>query len=170
MPEVLVEFAETIADAGGKSYMARACGSEMPDGRWQGWIEFVPMGSGEPLRTGRETTQPNHTDAAYWATGLTPVYLEGALRRAQRPFTRAAAPPVMPPIFDEPAVESVLNPFSVIRKGEPILRRQLAALSPWHLVNIVRDFGLSDMTADELGSMPAADLIELIVSNTRRMS
>jgi len=177
MPEVLVEFGEPVADEGGRNYIARACGGEMADGRWQGWIEFVPIGSGEPLRTSRETTQPNRADVSYWATGLTPIYLEGALRRAQNPVTRPVARPVAPPIFGEPAppaevapggVESVLNPFSVIRKGEPLLRRQLSALSTWHLVNIVRDFGLSDESADELNALSAADLVELIVSAARR--
>jgi hypothetical protein len=179
MPEVLVEFAESVADEAGNTYTARACGGEMPDGRWQGWIEFVPVGSGEPLRTSRETTQPNYTDVAYWATGLTPIYLEGALHRAQKPLTRPAAQPAAPPIFEAPApatengsgtVDSVLNPFSVIRKGEPLLRRQLAALSSWHLVNIVRDFRLSDRTPVELDGMTAAELIDLIVAATRRQS
>ena len=35
-----------------------------------------------PIATGRETTQPNRTDTEYWATGLSEVYLEGALQRA----------------------------------------------------------------------------------------
>src|SRR5256885_14054355 len=70
--EVLVEFAEAVSSEDGKSYTARACGSEMPDGKWQGWIEFVPEDGGDPLRSARETTQPNRQDTEYWATGLTP--------------------------------------------------------------------------------------------------
>jgi hypothetical protein len=57
-------------------------GAEMPDGLWHAWIEFAAEGGGELLATSRETTQPNRTDAVYWATGLTHVYLEGALTRA----------------------------------------------------------------------------------------
>jgi hypothetical protein len=60
----------------------------MPDGLWEGWIEFIPTDGGAPLRSRRETTQPNRDDAVYWATGLTPVYLEGALERALRPAVR----------------------------------------------------------------------------------
>ena len=41
---------------------------------------------GAAVRSGRETTQPNRQDTAYWATGLTPVYLEGALGRALNPL------------------------------------------------------------------------------------
>jgi hypothetical protein len=54
----------------------------MEDGRWQGWVEFLPPRGGRVLLSGRETIQPNRADLAYWASGLTPVYLEGALGRA----------------------------------------------------------------------------------------
>jgi hypothetical protein len=176
MAEALVEFADPIADERGNRYTARACGSEMHDGLWQGWIEFLPIGAGEPVRSGRETTQPNRTDAEYWATGLTYVYLEGALRRALNPLVRPAPREISPPVFDTPApatdmlpgpVDSVLNPFSVFRKGEPLLRRQLSALSGWHLVNIIRDYRLSSTSVDQLNALPAADLVELIVSAVR---
>lgn len=54
----------------------------MEDGLWEGWVEFEPVHGGPSVSTGRETTQPNRKDTVYWATGLTPVYLEGALIRA----------------------------------------------------------------------------------------
>ena len=88
MAEVLVEFAERVSNGESKNYIARACGDEMPDGMWQGWIEFIPIGGGQPVRSGRETTQPNRVDTEYWATGLTPVFLEGALSRALKPLRR----------------------------------------------------------------------------------
>ena len=176
MAEVLVQFTEPVLDDDGTAYVARACGSEMPDGLWQGWIEFLPVGEGEAVRSGRETTQPKHEDLAYWATGLTAVYLEGALDRALRPAVRAPEPQIPPPVFDTPADgdlapgaahEAVLNPFSVYRKGESLLRRQLSALSEWHLVNIIEAYKLSDLSDDQLNRMPATGLIELIVSNVR---
>ena len=175
MAEVLVEFTEPVTDSEGITYTARACGSEMDDSRWQGWIEFLPLDGGEPLRSGRETTQPNRADTLYWATGLTPVYLEGALARALKPLVRQPARPIAPPVFDEPArelppppaAESILNPFSVYRKGEGLLRRQLSAFSVWHLVNIVRAHDLSDLSSEELNQMAAAELIELIVTRVR---
>lgn len=176
MAEVLVEFADPIADERGNRYTARACGSQMDDGLWQGWIEFLPIGAGEPVRSKRETTQPNRTDAEYWATGLTYVYLEGALRRALNPLVRPPQREILPPVFREPApsaevapgpVDSVLNPFSVFRKGEPLLRRQLSALSAWHLVNIIRDYRLSNAGVDQLNALSPVDLVELIVSAVR---
>jgi hypothetical protein len=36
------------------------------------------------MRTDRETTQSNHEDLAYWATGLGDAYLQGAFSRARR--------------------------------------------------------------------------------------
>jgi hypothetical protein len=35
------------------------------------------------LRTDRETSQPNRISTEYWVSGLEPIYLEGALARAQ---------------------------------------------------------------------------------------
>lgn len=177
MAEVLFEFPDLVASEDGKTYLARACGAEAPDGMWQGWIEFVPRGDGSPLRSGRETTQPNRTDAKYWATGLTAVYLEGALRRAERPVVRTIAVPPVPPYFDEPArpfvvdgatTEAVLDPFSVYQKGEALLRRQLSAFAGWHLVNIIRKYGLSDEDPVRLGLREPAALIEIIVNGVRR--
>ena len=87
MAEVLVQFAELISDEQGRLYIARAIGEQMPnDTRWQGWIEFVPEDGRPPIASDRETTQPNRTDTEYWATGLTPVFLEGALQRALHPL------------------------------------------------------------------------------------
>jgi len=173
--EVLLEFADAITSEDGKNYTARACGSEMPDGRWQGWIEFLPHGEGEPIRSSRETTQPNRRDTEYWASGLTYVYLEGSLRRALKPLARPIAPDVLPPVFDGPApasaasaTESVLDPFSVYRKGEALLRRQLSALAGWHLVNIIRRYELSDEDPAILSGTEPGRLVELIVEAVRQ--
>ena len=59
---------------------------------WEGWIEFVPTDGGEVIVGSVESRQPNRRDLAYWASGLTRVFLEGALHRAQQPVTvRASA-------------------------------------------------------------------------------
>ncbi len=59
MAEVLAQFADPVADDDGHRYRAQACGAPMPDGLWEGWIEFVPLNGGTPVRSPRETTQPN---------------------------------------------------------------------------------------------------------------
>ena len=175
MAEVFVEFTEPVVARDGTAYIARACGREADHGMWQGWVEFLPVDGGEPIRSGRETTQPNRQDTAYWATGLTPVYLEGALERASNPLSRGPDRPAPEPVFEEPAPdvaqqpahESVLNPFSVYRKGEALLRSQLSALSGWHLVNIIIAYELSEQREPDLAVTPASVLVELIVSTVR---
>jgi hypothetical protein len=175
MAQVLATYNDVLADDDGIRYRAQACGSEMADGKWQGWIEFIPLDDSEPIRSGRETTQPNRADAVYWATGLTNVYLQGALQRALNPLVRRVAAPDVP-AFGEPAPaahtmggtavaqEAVLNPFTVYERGEAPLRRQLAALSAWHLVNIIQAYRLSDTPITVLNHLPASDLIEIIVA------
>ena len=95
MAEVLAEFANQILGDDGVVYRAQAAGAVMPDGRWEGWIEFIPIaGETHVLRTPRETTQPNRRDAVHWATGITGIYLEGALKRASNPrIEHVSAPP-----------------------------------------------------------------------------
>lgn len=177
MAEVLAIYPDAILGSDGRTYTARACGSPMDDSRWQGWLEFEPVDGGGPLRSSRETTQPNRVDTAYWATGLTSVYLEGSLERTLKPgpvsAPRAAAQtpafdgPAPPPSATPPPTEGVLNPFSVYRKGEAFLRRQLAAFAGWHLVNIIRAYNLSTESADELELRSPAELIETIVAGVK---
>lgn len=83
MAETLVQYQNPIAAPDGKRYEASTCGAPMDGGpQWHGWVEFVPVNGGEAIRTSRDTTQPKRADIEYWATGLTPVYLQGALARA----------------------------------------------------------------------------------------
>jgi len=84
MDELIHEFTNEIADADGHLYAARAMGRR-GKGRtvWEGWLEFTPAGGrGMVRRSQIETTQPNREALAYWASGVEPVYLEGALGRA----------------------------------------------------------------------------------------
>ena len=68
MAETLLQFQEHVSGPDGTAYEARACGAPMAGGTWQGWIEFIPVNGGAPLRSPRETTQPNRADTVYWAT------------------------------------------------------------------------------------------------------
>jgi len=131
------------------------------------------------VRSGRETTQPNLVDLEYWATGLTPVYLDGALRRALAGRTRVVSPaPVETPAFDgpapawvsagtEPAYRAVLDPFSVYAKGDDLLRQELSAMSPWHLRNIIRAYDLASSPDLDLETLTAPELIGVIMSGVR---
>ena len=66
----------------GRTYRPRAYGQTQPDGTWGGWIAFFPLDGSPAVATDRETTQSTLAALSVWASGLTSVYLEGALDRA----------------------------------------------------------------------------------------
>jgi hypothetical protein len=77
------EHANNVKD-GDTVYVVRICGEERLDRTWEGWLEFHPTNTVQQiLRTDQETSQPNRAAIEYWADGLEPIYLEGALARAQ---------------------------------------------------------------------------------------
>ena len=82
MREVIHVMELEVRAPDGRLYRPRVLGEETNLGTWEGWIEFLPVTGGDSLSTDRETTQPNRGDLAYWATGLEPIYFEGALERA----------------------------------------------------------------------------------------
>ena len=83
MAELIQRYEARVEDEAGASYEVAVYGAAREDGTWEGWVEFRPAaGVGPILRTGRETSQPNREALAYWASGLEPVYLEGAFARA----------------------------------------------------------------------------------------
>ena len=53
--------------------------------------------------------------------------------------------------------------FRLHEKGEALLRKELAALETWHLVNIIIAYRLSDQPASRLNRLSASSLIEIIV-------
>ena len=174
MAEVLLSFEETVSDAFG-TYRARAIGRPAADGMWEGWVEFIPVeGSGEVLITPVESRQPEHAHLAYWAGGLTPVYLEGALARARRPVT-VRVRPVEVPLSAAPAErlvkvpwvvpagpEPVLDPFEIGGRSLDILRQELGALDRPRLLNIIAAYGLNP-GGEDVTWMSDAQLIHFIV-------
>jgi len=169
MALVLATFEPRLVTDDGSIYRARVCGRERSDRLWEGWVEFVPDDGSPVLRTGRETTQPNLRDLEYWATGLTAVYLEGALARTlSGPPQRRGAELLEMPAYEEPAADhAILDPYSVYAKGEHLLRQQLHALSAWHLRNIVRAYDLVSRGDVALETLTEAELVGLIVSAVR---
>jgi hypothetical protein len=76
----------------GTEYEAQVHGVQRPDGTWAGWLEFhAARGVGRVLWTDQETSQPSRRALEYWAGGLEPVYLDGALVRACRTSQRTNA-------------------------------------------------------------------------------
>jgi hypothetical protein len=83
MAKLLQEYATAIVGPDDTTYIVRSYGEERVDGTWIGWLEFEPTDPARrTLRTDQETSQPNQVTVEYWATGLEPVYFEGAFERA----------------------------------------------------------------------------------------
>ena len=183
MAEVLMQFDQPMLGPGAAAYLPRVCGRVADDGLWEGWIEFVPVEGGGVLRTGRETEQPNRTDLLYWATGLSRVYLEGALQRASEPPIRsldltvdtlpayegpAPYPPRAPmPPAAAPRARPILDPFAVDAQGEDILRRELSALDTSHLLDIAVAYALPADDPATLRRLSKPTLVARIVAAVR---
>ena len=174
MAEVLASFSTPVTDEVG-SYYPRAVGRLAADNMWEGWIEFVPTdGGSDVLVTSVESRQPERQHLIYWATGLSQVYMEGALHRARNPVT-VRVPVVDEPISDQPATrrvvvervvpkpEPVLDPFEIGERNIDILRQELTALNRPRLLNIITAFELAPRDVD-LTRMTDAELIGFIVA------
>lgn len=88
MEELIREFGPLVSDQDGTLYVARIYAAPADDKMWEAWLTFSAT-DGRMLKTARETTQPNRDAIAYWASGIEPIYLEGALKRALRHWRHA---------------------------------------------------------------------------------
>jgi hypothetical protein len=141
---------------------------------WEGWLEFIPQRGGDAVVGHVETTQPEREHLVYWATGLTPVYLEGALQRALKPTTvrvrvvdpavsEAPAPRPISRTVPNPGPEAVLDPFAVSARNPAILRQELSALNRPRLLNIITAYDLNPGDED-VAWMSDPQLITFIVT------
>ena len=79
--ELIHSFAASVTDETGTVWRGRAYGR--PDENlWLGSIVFMNE-AGETVETAVETTQPDRAALEYWASGIEPIYLDGALARAR---------------------------------------------------------------------------------------
>jgi hypothetical protein len=173
MAEVLRSFDEPVADQLGR-YHARVVGRYAEDKMWEGWLEFQPLDHGGETVIGPvESRQPEREHLAYWAGGLTPVFVEGALHRAQHPLVvrtrvleEAASDHPAPRMVKGPPREvkpdAVLDPFEVGGRNLDILAQELRALNRPRLLNIISAFELNRSRQD-IAWMTDAQLGRFIV-------
>jgi hypothetical protein len=161
MAEVLHTFDTLVGDALGQ-YQPQAVGRLADDNMWEGWLEFFPTdGSGEVLVSSVESRQPEREHLVYWSTGLSPVYLEGALARARRavtahvrasdvPYSNAPKPRhhVTVARSARSVPEPVLDPFEIGSRSLDLLRQELGALNRPRLLNIIAAFDLNPSDED----------------------
>jgi hypothetical protein len=82
--DLMHTYSEAVRDAEGRGYAASVHALERIDGTWETRLEFRGLGRDVTLRTRRESEQPDRRAVLYWASGLQPSYLDGALLRATR--------------------------------------------------------------------------------------
>jgi hypothetical protein len=178
MSEVLVVFDVQLTSPDGRRWTAQTCGGVADDGLWEGWIEFLPFEADEsPIRTPRETEQPNRNLLLYWAQGLTAVYLDGALLRALRAHGMTAPRSIAAhAAFESPArtghtssgrpmLHAILNPFEVYQEGEEILIAQLGALDTPRLRDLAVAYCFAALSESE--DAGREHLTALIVASAR---
>jgi hypothetical protein len=92
MDVVVMQLSGTVSDERG-TFHAIAVARERNDGGWEGWLEFIPPVEHPGYATPIETRQQDRVTMERWASGLTAVYAEAALARAQilRPATTESA-------------------------------------------------------------------------------
>lgn len=176
MAEVLLAFEGPVVDESGR-YRARVVGRLAEDGMWEGWLEFEPLDRDADTLIGPvESRQPEFEHLTYWASGLTPVYLEGALHRARRPNV-VRTTPVETPVSDKPAPrtvtktavplgtrpEAILDPFEVARQsGLDVLEQELHALHRPRLLAIIDHYDLNP-AGEEIDWMNQAQLVRFVL-------
>jgi hypothetical protein len=86
MATLVYEFPWAVTDDSGSRYIARAWATRQaePGKLWECRLVFTSALGDRPLVTDAETTQKTLDDVRYWASGLEPIYLDGALERAKR--------------------------------------------------------------------------------------
>jgi ATP-dependent Clp protease ATP-binding subunit ClpA len=107
--ELIRTYPDVVLETDGNVFACASYGKQRADGRCEGRIVFFPVRGGSPVATDRETTQPRRSSLEYWADGLTPTFLQGALARALRRRPDATLDLPLPPPFcgDVRADESV---------------------------------------------------------------
>ncbi len=90
MRELIHQRVVELIDRRGTVYdRVRVYAEPRSTGTWAAWIEFMSTRRDKVLQTDLETTQSTLEGVAYWATGLEPIYFEGAFDRA---FERTVNP------------------------------------------------------------------------------
>ena len=174
MAEVLRSFDDPISDDLG-TYHVRVVGRCCDDdGMWEGWLEFESLdGSGETLVGAVESKQPEREHLVYWAGGLTPVFVEGALHRARSPLvvrtrvveepkSNAPAPRMVKHARPDTRPEAILDPFEVGGKNLDILDQELRALNRPRLLNIIAAYDLNP-GGEDIAWISDAQLVRFIV-------
>ena len=167
MSEIVSELDYRLTDVDGREYFVNIAAEAAPDGRWEAWLEFVPLDDSEPLLTGTETHQATRADVLHWAGTLSGTFIEGAFQRATGAGTGLATRPVTtsmhPPLTLD--TDAVVDPFTTFALGRDALRMQLLPLTRRELLSIIEIYNLNPAHLS-LRRLSTAQLVTFIVTAT----
>jgi hypothetical protein len=169
--EVIVDLDQRVVDAAtAQQYFVNVAGEEMTDGRWEAWLEFIPLDDTEPFVTATETYQRKRADVVKWASTLNAVYIQGAYERAVGTAAVVDVPPrtVATPVLAAPSqvMPAPLDPFEVLAAGETELRLRLQPLTRLELLAIIDAYDLNPAKLS-LARLTNLQLITFIVTATQ---
>jgi len=147
MSELIADLPYRVVDARGDEFYVNVAGEPRTDGRWEGWLEFVPVDESEPLMTPTETTQATRSALVHWSETLTETYVQGAFARAGAPVVPVGSRIVVRGIGEDPITTAVTgavpDPFQLFEAGHTAMRAQLNTLSRAGLFAIITAYGLN---------------------------
>jgi hypothetical protein len=146
MSELIADLPYGITNTNGDEFYVSVAGEPRVDGRWDGWLEYVPLDDSEPLLTPTETTQATRAALAYWAEALTRTYVQGAFDRAVRAtpdITMRGVDRAIPGVVATTPVTELPDPFQLFATGAATMRARLSTLPRSALLDVVAEFGLN---------------------------
>ena len=122
--ELIRTYPNVVLETDGRVFACASYGRQRADGRCEGRIVFFPLDGGSAVATDRETTQPRRASLEYWADGLIPTFLQGALARALRrgPDATLDLPPP-PSAYGDAVASATRRPHGDRRLRTPARRR-----------------------------------------------
>ena len=168
MSELIADLDKRVRDEEtGEEYFVNVVGAELADGRWEAWIEFVPLSDNEPLLTGTETHQHKRGDIVRWADHVTDVYIQGAFERAAAATEGLRMAITVPATAVEPLVApAAVDPFELLRASEATLRVELQRLTRAELLAVIDAYNLNP-PKHSLARLSDRQLITFIVTATK---
>jgi hypothetical protein len=147
MSELIADLPYRITDTSGEEFYVSVAGEPRLDGRWEGWLEYVPLDESEPLLTPVETTQSTRAALVHWAEALTDTYVQGAFERAVEATPdimagRVVARPI-PHVVPTVPVTDLPDPFQLFEGDRATMRARLSALPRPMLLEMIATFGLN---------------------------
>lgn len=164
--EPIIDLPFRVLDSAGQEYYVSVAGEQRADGRWEGWLEYVPFDESDAFLTPTETTQSSRGALEQWAKGLEKTYVQGAFARAVAATTAAISARLVARRSPTPALVApteVPDPFEWFRAGATNLRVRLAALTRPRLLEIIATHDLNP-AGKSLAWLSDAQLVTFIVT------